>query len=57
MSTMKEQPLWYQRLMLVLLFPLILGFIFFDAFSEAWYEFRLDISRSWQDIKDIWSGK
>ncbi len=57
MSTMKEQPLWFQRLMLVLLSPLILGFILFDAFDEAWWEFRLDIASSWRDVKDIWNGK
>lgn len=42
--------------MLVLLSPLLIGFILFDALGEAWWEFRLDITRSWQDVKNIWMG-
>lgn len=57
MSTLREKPLWVQRVMLILLSPILLCIALVEAVSEGWAEFWWEIKSSARDVSDIWHGR
>lgn len=51
-----DKPLWLRRCMLILLSPILLAVALYDALSEGWREFWLEIKNSARDVRDIWRG-
>jgi hypothetical protein len=56
-TTMKQQPLWLQRIVLVMLLPLLLIYTLIEAATEGWHEFWWELKRSAKDVADIWMGR
>ncbi len=54
---MKDKPLWLQRIMLVLVAPILIVIALCMALNEGLWEFWFEIKGSAMDIADIWRGK
>ena len=57
MSTLKDKPLWLQRVLFVVLAPIIFLFVLFMALQDAWDEFRFSMRGTFNDMAKIWRGE
>lgn len=56
MTTLKDAPLWLQRLLLIVWGPFLFLLVMAFAFASAVGEFVYDMKRAVRDIRDIESS-
>lgn len=56
-DTLRDRPLWQQRILVVLLSPVLVLIALAMALNEGWFEFWWELKSSARDVADIWKGK
>lgn len=55
--TLRDLPLWQQRLFLIVFGPVLLLIALASALCEGWGEFWAELRNAARDVRDIWNGE